>query len=141
MGMYTDLICTAIIKEEYRDRIHKVVFESDMFEYKNSWSDLFKEEWAEEFIENERADMIPFGENNLKEEEIFDGVKLHIECSIKNYEYTYEAFYEFLKEISDEIIEFKTYFEECYDYTDDGYVYRWFNYLTNKYEDVFSKDK
>ena len=137
MGMYTDLVCTAIIKEEYRDRINNLVFNSSLFDDKNSWQDLFKEDWAEDFTENERAVMIPFGENQLKKEEIFDGVTLHIECSIKNYESTYEAFFEFLKEISDKIVEFKTLFEESYEYINNGCVYFWFNHLTNKSENVY----
>lgn len=140
MGMYTDLVCEAKIKEKYRERIHKIVFENTL-ESPIYWETLFPEEFAEDFTTDDRASMIPFGENNLKCEELFDGVIFRINCSIKNYTCTYEAFYEFLKEISDEIIEFKTHYEENWDWNEDKqmYEYAWKNWLTNEYEYVYAE--
>lgn len=142
MGMYTDLICEATIKEEYRDRIHTRVFNDDLFDHSTSWKSLFSEEFASDFVNDERADMIPYAESTLTSEEIFDGRVLKIDCSLKNYTDTYEKFYEFLKVISEEIIEFRTYFEENYEwnYKTDMKTYFYKNYLTGKYDEYYSKE-
>jgi len=130
MGYYTDLHCKAIIKPEYRDTIKKIVFEYA------SWKDFFDHD----FVELPRADLIPFGENKLKQSEIFDGINLHIECSIKNYDDEIEYFFEMLQCISDEVSEYKSFDEDNFEYLERGTdcikVKKWYNHFTGQYEEV-----
>lgn len=134
MGYYTDLHTTAIIKPGHRDNIKKVVFDNV------SWNDLY----SHPFVKLWRSALIPFGENKLKKEEIFDGTTLKINCSIKNYEDELDIFFEFLKEISSEVIEYKTFDEDSFDYDESTgkviEVQRWYNYLTREYENVIKVD-
>jgi len=130
MGYYTDLHCKAIIKPEHRAAIQKIVFEN------SSWKEYF----THDFVELQRADLIPFGDAKLKPSEIFDGTNLHIECSIKNYYSEIEHFFEMLKELSEVISEYKSYGEndfECVDVGDDAIqVQSWYNHLTGLIEEV-----
>lgn len=132
MGMYTDLVCKAIIKDEYRDKMYKRMYED--FE----WKDLFDHY----FVENESANHIPYMNTiGLKPENIFNGINLVIDCEVINYFDVCDDFFDFLQEISEEIIEFKTHYEEAYDWNDD-YTERsnyWKNYLTNGYETIIYK--
>jgi len=121
--MYTDLICKAVIKDEYCDKINKKINED------RDWKDLFDHY----FVDNIRADFIPYGEYGIVE---LNNKIFYCKCSLKNYADTYDDFFEFLKTISDEILEFKTNYEEAYDWNYDYTIKKiyWKNYLTDQYD-------
>ena len=126
MGYYKNLHAKAIIKPEHREKVRMVVFED------TKWGDLFNHT----FVTMWRSDLIPFGENKLFKYEIWDGATLTINCSIKNYEDELDIFFEFLKEISSEVTEYKTFDDSEYEETDNERVDRWYNYLTGEYEEI-----
>lgn len=129
MGMYTDLICKAVIKDEYCNKIYKIINQEC------EWKDLFDDE----FVNNSYADWIPFGEYNDAK---FDNNILSFECSLIDRDMTYYDFFEFLKTISDEIIEFKTHYEDAKEWIDkDTEEIYWKNWLTDKYETTIYKHK
>jgi len=133
MGYYTELKSKSIIKPEYRESVRKVVFEDV------KWGDLFNHS----FVSLWRADLIPFGENKLGLDEIFDGVTFTVNCSINNYEDELDMFFEFLKEISSDVLEYRTFDEDNYDYVERvGHhikVMKWYNFLTGKLEKIEQK--
>jgi hypothetical protein len=132
MGMYTSLECNAIIKDEYCDKIHKIVY--DNFE----WKDLFDHY----FVQNKQAHHIPYMNTiSIQPKNVFDGKNLTIDCDVINYAHVCDDFYFFLLRISEKIIEFKTHYEEDYDWNTEDTERNnyWKNYLTNEYETIIYK--
>jgi len=120
MGLYTQVILIAEIKEEFI----KYVYEILIGNYEKSWEILpSKIKSLKDFLKCERYSCIPFGTETgfyPSPSLNYDTGRLFAWFALKDYDDETELFYEVLKEISDKIICYKTKLD-----TPDS---RWFNY-------------
>lgn len=109
MGLYTELIVIAEIKRDFHEKLQKI-FNQDG---DDSWEILeLESESFKDFLDCERYTCIPFMESAYYLAPQFNNGHVIIWCSLKNYDFEIETFFEVLKEISTKIHCFKSKYEE-----------------------------
>ncbi len=139
MGMYTDIIFKGKLKKEFIEIWKKYIDSNDET---NLWVELNKivnNEKLKILAESERGTFFMWCENELKKEEMVndEGV-VKIQSSWKNYESEAEKFYDILGLVFEEVYEYKTHYEENFDWDENDKRYEeWFNHLTQKDEKIY----
>lgn len=118
--MYTELVVVADINEMYHKQLSEIF--NPNFENDTSWeclsSDFDSIKSLKEFISCDRYMRIPFSECLYKLNPQFNNGLMFIWCNFKNYDNEIEKFFNLLKDISDEILCFKSRFEEDSEWRD-----------------------